>query len=45
MNNRDLISDDVPFELNRLAMFRPPSRTRLSGSRSNTVLREGIYHI
>ncbi|VDO36497.1 unnamed protein product [Onchocerca flexuosa] len=31
------VSDDVPFELNRLAMFRPPSRT---GRRSNTVSRE-----
>ncbi|CAG9536647.1 unnamed protein product [Cercopithifilaria johnstoni] len=34
------IHDDVPFELNRLAMFRPPSRTRLSGYRSNTIVRE-----
>uniref|UniRef100_A0A1I7VBH1 TPX2_importin domain-containing protein n=1 Tax=Loa loa TaxID=7209 RepID=A0A1I7VBH1_LOALO len=33
------IHDNVPFELNRLAMFRPPSRT-LSGRRSNTVPRE-----
>uniref|UniRef100_A0A8R1TKU9 Uncharacterized protein n=2 Tax=Onchocerca TaxID=6281 RepID=A0A8R1TKU9_ONCVO len=31
------IHGDVPFELNRLAMFRPPSRT---GRRSNTVPRE-----
>uniref|UniRef100_A0A0R3RXK7 PP1-binding domain-containing protein n=1 Tax=Elaeophora elaphi TaxID=1147741 RepID=A0A0R3RXK7_9BILA len=34
------IHDDAPFELNRLAMFRPSSRTRLSGCRSNTILRE-----
>ncbi|KAL3993739.1 hypothetical protein ACH3XW_18815 [Acanthocheilonema viteae] len=34
------IHGDAPFELNRLAMFRPSSRTRLSGCRSNTVLRE-----
>ncbi|VDK85441.1 unnamed protein product [Litomosoides sigmodontis] len=39
------IHGDVPFELNRLAMFRPPSRTRLSGCRSNTVLREETAHL
>uniref|UniRef100_A0A915PXT1 TPX2 central domain-containing protein n=1 Tax=Setaria digitata TaxID=48799 RepID=A0A915PXT1_9BILA len=33
------LQENVPFELNRLAMFRPPSRTRLSSRRSNTVLR------
>ncbi|VDM07359.1 unnamed protein product [Wuchereria bancrofti] len=34
------IHDDVSFGLNRLAMFRHPSRTRSSGFRSNIVLRE-----
>ncbi|VIO94464.1 Uncharacterized protein BM_BM9827 [Brugia malayi] len=34
------IHDDASFGLNRLAMFRHPSRTRSSGFRSNVILRE-----
>lgn len=37
-----IFAEEVPFEINRLAMFRPPSRTRLSRDRrSNTVPAQG----